>query len=179
MSWHGLGNLPLSSKTVLFLRSVAFGCERGLGKLDTRHLVLDNCEPDEAWMSDILNRFPHLETLLFFETDIDDLVSTLVALPTSIRCVHILDPVLRLGEDPPDSRHVLPHLESFTYMPLYSRASESQLPADDEAKTDALAEVQQAVELTIDAPQCTFKYVRPSTESPEEALAKALATFNL
>ncbi|KWU45281.1 hypothetical protein RHOSPDRAFT_33227 [Rhodotorula sp. JG-1b] len=64
------------------------------------------------------------------------------------------------------------------YVELNIKNLPRDAPADVGPDEDDLAEVQQAVELIIDAPQCTFKYVR-STEMPKEALANALASLKL
>jgi hypothetical protein len=92
--------------------------------------------------------------------------------------VHILEHNFKISVNQSDPPRVLPHLESFLYTSLSSWVRASRMPADDEPDADALADVQQAIESIIAAPRCTFKYVQ-STESPEEALASALATFKL
>jgi hypothetical protein len=52
------------------------------------------------------------------------------------------------------------------------------VPADNAPDADALTQVQQAVKSFINAPQCTFKFLR-SDRSPEDALADALAALKL
>ncbi|GAA5954001.1 hypothetical protein JCM8115_003280 [Rhodotorula mucilaginosa] len=149
-----------------------------LGGYATRHMIFHRCWAIESDLRDVLNRFPHIETLVFFETEVEDLVSKLTALPTPIRRVHILEHNVEFGGERYSSQHVLPHLESFTYTSLSSGESAPQTPEDDGPDQNALAEVQQAVESILDAPQCAFKDVR-STQSPEDALADALATLEL
>lgn len=155
------------------IKLCAEGIERGY---DTRHMIFHTC----WWASSfVLNRFPRLETLVWFEpTNIgyDNLGAALNNLPTSVRGVHILERNYRNSVNQRDPPRVLPHLDSFTYTLLPGRAP--QTPEDDGPAQDALAEVQQAVESIIVAPRCTFKYVR-WMESPEEALANALAAFKL
>ena len=181
--WGWLGLLPPASESVLFLRNIDLTTYGGMGGYATRHMILDNCWAPEISLSTVLDRLPHLETLVFFETvieiddQIDDLASKLIALQTPIRHVHIIEHNFKIYEDQPNAQHVLPHLQSFTYK-LLSDESESQTHAGDGPDRDALAKVQQAVESILHAPQCTFKY-QCSTESPEDALANALAALDL
>ncbi|GAA5971699.1 hypothetical protein JCM8115_002188 [Rhodotorula mucilaginosa] len=98
-----------------------------------------------------------------------------MALPTSLRHVHILEREFDIAVGRPNATHMLPHLESFTYTSLSSR---KKVPADNAPDADALAQVQQAVKSFINAPQCTFKCLH-STKSPEDALADALAALKL
>ena len=51
-------------------------------------------------------------------------------------------------------------------------------PGSAEDDAEALADLKQAVSLLVDAPQCTFRYLR-STKSPEDELADALAALEL
>jgi hypothetical protein len=176
--WGWFRLLPLSSETVLFLRDIDLTTEQASGRYNTRHIILHDCWATEASLSTVLDRFPQLETVVFFEPEIDDLASVLNALPTPIRRVHILEHNFKISVNQSDPPRVLPHLESFLYTSLSSWVRASRMPADDEPDADALADVQQAIESIIAAPRCTFKYVQ-STESPEEALASALATFKL
>lgn len=141
---------------------------------NTRHLIFDTC--DIANMERLLRQFHRLETLVLFDTNTYHLFSSLFALPTTMRRVHIMEHNSYLEEVPPNTRRVLPHLESFTFTLPPGRVP--QTPEDDDPEQADLAEVQQVVESIIDAPQCTFKYVR-STESPEKALANALASLKL
>lgn len=179
--WGWFGLLPLSNETVLFLRNIrlcAEGSERGY---DTCHMIFHGCRATEGALSAVLNRFPCLETLVFFEPKVDNLGSVLNVLPTPIRRVHILERNFRISVTRSDPPRNLPQLESFTYTSLSSRSSwarASRMPTDDDPDAAALADVQHAIESIISAPQCTFKYVR-STTSPEEALANALATLDL
>ena len=138
------------------------------------HLILANCRALSASLGELLDRFGRLETLVLVETENenDDLVSTLVSLPTTVRCVHVLDGYIYINDDLPDAPVVLPHLESFTFTLLLLKAT----PAD--AGLDALAGLQHAVELSVVAPRCTFKYLR-STKAPEDALADAMADLGL
>lgn len=181
--WGWFGSLPLASETVLFLRNIDISAQGTEGGYDTRHMILDNCWATEISLCTVLDRFPHLETLVFFDTVIDfhdqigDLASKLIALPTPIRHVHIIEHNFKIYEDQPDAQHVLPHLESFTYT-LLSDESELQTHAGDGPDRDALAKAQQAIGSMLHAPQCTFKY-QCSTESPEDALADALAALDL
>ncbi|KWU45290.1 hypothetical protein RHOSPDRAFT_33236 [Rhodotorula sp. JG-1b] len=176
--WGWFGLLPLASETVLFLRNIdisAQGTEHGYA---TRHMIFHSCWATEGSLSYVLDRFPHLETLVFFNTEVDHLVSTLVAPPASLRHVHILEHSIKTLWAQIDARHVLPHLESFTYTLLFSGESEPQAGADDGSERHELVDLQQAVESIIDAPHCSFKYVR-SIRSPEDALADALAAVKL
>lgn len=170
--WGLLASLPLASETALFLRNIFFRADENDSHPDTRHLVFDECYFGDPRR--LLSRFHLLETFVLFKSEIHHPLSALFALPTTIRHVHVLEPCFFREHNPPDARHVLPHLESFTYTLLSSRDAPAHVGPDE----DDLAEVQQAVELIIDAPQCAFKYVR-STESPEEALANALASLKL
>ena len=141
-------------------------------------MIFHSCWATEGALSYVLDRFPHLETLVFFNTEVDNLVSTLVAPPASLRHVHILEHSIKISWAQIDARHVLPHLESFTYTLLFSGESEPQAGADDGSERHELVNLQQAVESIIDAPHCSFKYVR-SIRSPEDALADALAAVKL
>ena len=165
---------------MLYLRSVVLDTEGDTGDLDARHLVFDKCWWAGSSATDVLFRFHQLETVVLYvlETLVDDFVRMLANLPTTIRRVHVLEHRVYGIHDPLDARHVLPHLESFTYTLLCSEGSEPQTHADDGPDADALAEVQQLLESSLDAPQCTFKYLR-STKSPEDALADAVAAFKL
>jgi hypothetical protein len=178
-TWGYLGSLPSSSKTVLFLRNTGLGMEEDDGDLDICHLILDNCWAISASAADLLDRCRRLETLVFVETETDDLVSTLASMPRTVRSVHVLDGYIYTDNDLSDAPVVLPHLESFTFTWLPSSAnSGSPTPATEVPNPDALAELQHIVESVVDAPQCTFKYLR-STKSRDEALADALAAFDL
>ena len=179
--WGLLEMLPLASERALFLRNINFRAEGTVGYA-TRHMIFHGCWATEASLRNILNGFRQLETLIFFETDVAiyDLASKLIALPTSLGRVHIIEHYFYEEHNPLDARHALPHLQSFTYTLLSSGESALWTPADDgndNPDADALAEVQQAVESIVDAPQCTFKFLC-STE-PEDALAGALAALKL
>ena len=179
--WGWFRFLPLANETVLYLRSVDLCAEGGTGGYATRHMIFHRCWASGASLSKVLSRFAHLETLVLFETDVEGLVSTLIALPTSLQHVHILEDNFEINEDRFISRLVLPHLESFTYTLLSSGTSAPQTPADDDndgSDANTLAAVQQAVESSIAAPKCTFKFLC-STASPADALADALAAFKL
>lgn len=163
---------------MLFLRNIdisAYGTEHGYA---TRHMIFHSCRATEGSLTYVLDQFPHLETLVFFDPEVDNLVSTLVTPPASLRHVHILEHSINISWAQIDARHVLPHLESFTYTLLFSGESEPQARANDGSERHELVDLQQAVESIIDAPHCTFKYVR-SIRSPEDALADALAAFKL
>ena len=181
--WGGFAMIPASSETLLFLRNVSLGADENDDDLSTRQLIFEKCWAHEVFVDQVLDRCPHLETLVLsdmYHFNLIHLIRTVDSLPTSVRHVHILQHNIYTGNiDVDHSAHprVLPHLESFTYT-LLSDESEPQTHADDGPDRGALAKVQQAVESTLDAPQCTFKYLR-STESPEDALADALAAFGL
>lgn len=113
--WNSLGTVPLSSETVLFLRRVGFHTGTDDGNFDTRQLVIDQCWPAETTLSDLLLHFHRLETLVITGTEDDDLVSTIVALPTSIRRVHINRCDAKVGDNLPVAPAILLHLESFTF----------------------------------------------------------------
>lgn len=159
---------------MLFLRNINLGIGENGGNLDldTRHLILANCKSGAASVSDILNRLHHLETLVLFETEVDDLYWMLDALPTTIRSVHILECTFD-GDDHPGAPIVLPHLESLVFTSFGpSTGSGVQKPANDDAYS--LHSLQQLIESFVVAPHGSLKYLR-STKSPEEALAAALA----
>lgn len=181
-AWGWFRSLPLASETALFLRNIDLCPVEGVGGYGTRHMVFHGFRATGASLLYVLRKFPQLETLFFFKPRVPDLVSMLVALPTPIRRVHILEHKFEIDEDRPNARLVLPHLESFTYTLLFSEQRESlQTSADDgndAPGADHLVEVHQVVESSIDAPLCAFNFLR-STKSPEEALADALATCNL
>lgn len=165
---------PVSSKTKLFLRNIDLVGNRGLDELAMRQIVFDKCRSSHYSAGNVLRGSRRLETLVLSETeDDDDIKWTLAMLPPSIRIVHILQHSINVGNYDRDIANVLPRLQSFTFELLLSSTGS---PADD--GRDALAEVQRAVESTIVAPQCTFKYLR-STKSPGGALADALAELGL
>lgn len=178
-AWGSLEFLPVSSKTVLCLRSIWLGAVTAGDSLSARRLVLDKCWEAAALVGDILLRCPHLETLVLSETKDHRILKMVQSLPASIRGAHVLQQDLKLDNpdyyrsDPPI---VLPLLEAFTFTWLRPADRESHVLAD--ADSDALVEVQQAVKSIMTAPQCTFKFLR-STMSPKDALADALATLEL
>lgn len=88
--WGWLGTLPLSSETVLCLRNIALNRDRDVDNLDPRHLIFDNCYLNEVCANELLGRFHHLETLVLFETFVEDFTRMLVILPTTVRRVHVL-----------------------------------------------------------------------------------------
>ncbi|KAG0660227.1 hypothetical protein C6P46_004681 [Rhodotorula mucilaginosa] len=103
----------------------------------------------------------------------NDLMSVIETLPSTIRRVHILLHEIHVH----NSRVDLPHLEFFTFTWLQRSAENGpQTSADD--NLDALEDLRRAVNSIVNAPQCTFKYLR-STESPEDALADALAALKM
>ena len=176
--WGSFALLPLSSETALFLRNIALEMDDGdIGEPQARHLIFDKCWWVEVSAADLLVRFHHLETLVLDVRD-NNLVSLITALPTTIRRVHILEHNFEIDEHRSHAPRVLPHLESFTYTLLSSGDSAPQTPEDVGPDRDPLAEVRQAVESILAAPQCTFKYLR-STRSPEDALADAVAELGL
>lgn len=169
--WGSFGLVPISSEMVLSLRYTCLCPQADNRDVDLRHLILSNCWAVDGSVGAHLRRFHHLETLVAFESDFRSVVSTVAALPTSIRHVHILEQMVFIiwCHTPTD----LPHLESFTFTLLLSEDT----PADD--GSDALAALQHAVESSVVAPpRCTFKYLC-STKAPEDALADALAAFGL
>ena len=166
--------LPVSSKTKLFLRNIDLGGNRGLDELAMRQIVFDKCRSSHGSASNVLRGSRRLETLILSETeDDDDIKWTLATLPPSIQIVHISQHNVNVGNDDRRIVNILPHLESFTFELLLPSVGS---PAND--GRDVLAEVQRAVESTIVAPQCTFKYAR-STKSPEDALADAMAELGI
>ena len=175
VEWGWFRTLPLSSETVLFLRNIGIDTVRDTGDLDTRHLVFDKCWWADLSATDLLVRFHQLETLVLFETEGHDLVWLLADLPTTMRRVYLLQQEIRIDEARRNNSIVLPRLESFTSTWLQPDRESHRLA---DADSDALAELPQAVESITDAPQCTFKYLR-STQSPEDALADALAALEM
>ena len=166
--------LPLSSETVLSLRSMRLGAQAGKNYLEIHQLILDNCWVLVGSIGDHINRLRHLETLVMFETEDHDLVSTIAALSPSIRRVHVLQHGIDINDKQCSLPKVLPRLRffAFTLLPPPEEYSASQTPTDHEL--DPLFAVRQQVEAFIVAPLCTFKYIR-STKSPEDALADARA----
>lgn len=175
-------SLPVSSKTVVFLRNPAIGTREDLDDLDPCHLVVENRYTDTELIGDSIYQFRRLETLVLPETDDEHFVSAIFNLPSFIRRVHILQHYIHIDNidvDHPGVRRRLPHLESFTFTLFQTSAnSESQTSAGNDLASNTPAELQQAVESLVDAPQCTFKYLQ-TTKSPEEALADALAESGL
>ena len=169
--------VSLSSETTVFLHCGSFYANAGDGNLETRTLVIDRCWTAETPISDLLLPFHRLETLVVIDTGEDELVSMIVALPSIIRHVHVLEREFDIDDDRPDVPNVLPHLESFTFTWLLpSTENGPRALADDDP--DALVELQRTVESAVIAPKCTFKYLR-STKSPDDALADAVADFKL
>jgi hypothetical protein len=144
IKWGWLGTLPLSSETVLFLRNIALDTDRDDEDLEPRHLMFHKCSLDEAPATKLLSRFAHLETLVLFETEVDNFMQTLLALPTTIRHVHSLQQDVDLNTYSFGASVVLPRLESFTFTWLLPPTdSGPQLLADDDL--DALARLQRRV----------------------------------
>lgn len=151
--------------------------DRDVDDLDPLHLIFDKCWLEAAAATELLGRFHHLETLVLFETEVDNFVQTLLALPTTIRRVHSLQQDVHFNTYSYGASVVLPRLESFTFTWLLPPTdSGPQILAGDDL--DALADLQQVVESMVDAPQCTFKYLH-SVKSPEDAFADALAALKL
>lgn len=180
--WGYFGSLPVLSKTVVFLRSVGIGTRGDLNNLDPRQLVVDNCYMSSKLIGDTLYQFRRLKTLVLSETQGENLVSIIYSLPSSIQRVHLLQHNIDIDDleaDHPGVRSHLPRLESFTFTLFQPSAiSESQSSAADDLASDALVKLQQAVETTVDAPQCTFKYLQ-SAKWSDDALADALAKWGI
>jgi hypothetical protein len=158
---------------MLFLRHIDLEREGDVGDREARHLVFDACWSASTYVGDVVGRFPRLETLILSETEANDLMSVIETLPSTIRRVHILLHEIHVH----NSRVDLPHLEFFTFTWLQRSAENGpQTSADD--NLDALEDLRRAVNSIVNAPQCTFKYLR-STESPEDALADALAALKM
>lgn len=174
----GVGGVPVSSETVLFLRYMEIFRDVNDGDLDPHQLVMDQCWASEPSLRQLLLRFHRLETLVLFQVE-EALLSMMTALPTTIRRIQILQHDIDIDDDPPAVPNVLSRLDSFTFVWLKSSPdSESEPSASDVSYCDALANLKQTVESTIVAPRCIFKYLQ-TTKSPEDALADALAELGL
>lgn len=91
--------------------------------------------------------------------------------------MYVLQQDIHLRENPYGASVVLPGLESFTFTWLLPPTNSGpQLLAHDDL--DTFADLQRDVKSVVNAPQCTFTFLR-STTSPEDALADALAALEL
>jgi hypothetical protein len=129
---------------VLFLRYIRLPMDRNVDNLNPLHSIFDKCWLEAAAATELLGRFHHLETLVLFETEVDNLMQTLLALPTTIRRVHLLQQDVNFNTHSHGASVVLPRLESFTFTWLLPPTdSGPQLLADDDL--DALARLQRRV----------------------------------
>lgn len=165
---------------VLFLRNISLpedDDDDNDERCRAEHVVFNKCYAPGTSLGDMLEHCPRLETLVLSEMEELNLVSAVYSLPASIRRVHILQHDLKVENSDFDVPNDLHRLESFTFTWLAPAVKRWPWTSEDPA-ADPLGDLQRAIESTIVAPECTFRYLR-STKSPEDALADALAAFNL
>lgn len=174
-AWDHMHGLPLSQRTTLVLRKTKLAQSLEFAYCPVLNLVLDQCSVHAT--TDLLEAFPKLEVLIACRSSCLHNLQQFDWLPTSGRHIHILQSDLDVSSTEPASTATFPALESLTFTWLQpDTTDESGSPAADDA--DPLSDLRKFVEATIVVPRCTFKYLR-STESPEDALADAMADLEL